>query len=274
MVGGSGVGSLYNRGAPRGSKPAKGAASQASRGRLPRPQPAGPSPQPVRQRPGRPARALQCSPGGSDSHRRSQPRGPSPPHRPRLASPQGSTLEGRGPPRQGRAASSVWEGGGRVEGRACAAAGRGQALGSRAARPSVPPAAQLGEGPGCPRGGKVSRRQKWPGIAGWGEGRAGRPLLLAQAERKKIGGKQGGGGGGSRQHRPEQIPPLPTPLTSPVTLPPAGKPERGGTDGLLPHGQGETPSPPRLFLPTSISTRAHLRRLCAPPPPREKKRAE
>ena len=70
------------------------------------------------------------------------------------------------------------------------------------------PAAQLGEGPGCPRGGKVLGQQKWPGIARvGGRERAGSPLLLAPAERKKSE-ESGGGGEGNRQHRPEQIPPL------------------------------------------------------------------
>lgn len=199
---------------------------------------------------------------GSDGHRRARPRGPDP----ASPDPRGSIPGGPGRPGRGRAASSVWEGGGGDTGRSCAALGRGQALGSWAERPSVPSAAQLGEGPGCPRGGKVPRWQKCPGTAGVGGREAGWPLLLAQAERKKSEGNRGCGG--SRQHRPEQILPLPPapPRHLPsFPLPPVGTPERGGTDGLLPRGQGETPSPPPLFLPTSISTRALTEIVRLPP---------
>lgn len=124
---------------------------------------------------------------------------------------------------------------------------------------SVPPAAQPGGGPGRPRGEKVSRPQKWPGLVGWG-GEGSQPVRssFSLRQKEKSGGKLGWAGSG--QHQPEQIPPPPPPASPPQPR----EAEPGGADSLLPHGQGET-APSSFFfffLPTSITTRSHIRRLC------------
>lgn len=101
-----------------------------------------------------------------------------------------------------------------------------------------------------------------PGGGGGGrEERASSPLL-AKADRERA--EERGGGRRIRQQRPAES-------ASPSA---PGKPERGGADRLLPHGPDDTPPSPLFFLPTSISTRAHIRRLCGFFTPREKKNRE
>lgn len=249
---------------------------QSHQKQLPRPpaaspalQPAGPSPRPVRQRPGRPARALQCS-----LERRTEPA-----PRPEPASltpplsaspdPQGSAPgKARGGLGGGRAASFVEGGGeGRAAGRRAGPAlprGGGErwdpGARGRRCRPVRRPA---GRGSGCPRGGKVPRQPKCPGTAGGGGEGASSSL------RQKRKRREGNGGGGSGQHRPEQIPPLPPARhLSPPSPPPHPRraPERGGTDGLLPLGQCETPLPPTPPFCQRLSQRARTWGDCAAPP--------
>lgn len=193
--------SPHSRGFPWGLEQAEAEAGQASNGhRLLYPSsPRGPLLAQCSGGRGRSARALQP---GATSTRGASPR---PHRRPRLAK-----LEKVHPGR---------DGGGRG-GENCfsrsrrAAAGtraglrdRGEGAsteGSQARSPSVSPAAQLGEGPGRPRGGKVSRQQKWPGIAGVGGRGAGRLAPPSREGRKeKSGGKRGWawGAGGSDLNR-------------------------------------------------------------------------
>lgn len=120
--------------------------------------------------------------------------------------------------------------------------------GSQARSPSVSPAAQLGEGPGRPRGGKVSRQQKWPGIAGVGGRGAGRLAPPSHEGRKeKSGGKRGWawGAGGSDLNR--------------------FRPPRGGEAGAGRHGRpppawpGRDSLTPPLFFYANVylNARAH-----------------
>lgn len=198
--------------------------------------------------PGRLARALQP---GSDIHPRNQPAA-APPPPPRKAR-EGAPREGRGRPRR-RVASL---------GRGRRGQGRGQGLHDRGERASTVVLCRepvgvarhpAGRGTGAPTWWESFETAKVAGHCGGGGGRgAGRLAPPSREGRKEKKRGEAGVGVGSGRQRLEQIPPPRG----------GGQPERGGTDSLLPHGQDEETSspPPLFFMPTSISTRAHIRRL-------------
>lgn len=216
--------------------------------------------------PGRSARALQP---GSDIHWQSQPAAPEA-DSPRLAAaPEGAPQAGPGPLRQREVPLPGAEGSGRAGGRVCAAAGRRRAPGPWAGSPSVPPTAQLGGGPGRPRGEKVSGPQKWPGLAGGrGEGRGPARPSFSRRQRKGAEGKRGwAGGAGSTDLNRFRLP-LPQP-------PPPPPGSGAGRRGQSPPARPGRNSPPLLFFCQRLSQRARTYGDCAAFfPPWEKKRGE
>lgn len=179
---------------PQQSRSSSGRAAGIGSGRPGPSSPRGPRLAQCAGGPGRSARALQP---GSDIRWQSQPAAPKA-DSPRLAAaPEGAPQAGPGPLRRREVPLPGAEGGGRAGGRACAAAGRRRAPGPWAGSPSVPPTAQLGGGPGRPRGEKVSGPQKWPGLAGGrGEGRG--PARPSFSLRQRKGAEGSGGGRGER----------------------------------------------------------------------------
>lgn len=200
--------------------------------------------------PGRSARALQP---GSDIHWQSQPAAPEA-DSPRLAAaPEGAPQAGPGPLRQREVPLPGAEGGGRAGGRVCAAAGRRRAPGPWAGSPSVPPTAQLGGGPGRPRGEKVSGPQKWPGLAGGrGEGRGPARPSFSRRQRKGAEGKRGwAGGAGSTDLNRFRLP-LPQP-------PPPAPGKRSGETRTVSSRTARTKLPPPFYFSANVylNARAH-----------------
>lgn len=198
--------------------------------------------------PGRLTRALQP---GSDIHPRIQPAA-APPPPPRKAR-EGAPREGRRRPRR-RVASL---------GRGRRGQGRGQGLHDRGERASTVVLGRepvgvarhpAGRGSGAPTWWESFETAKVAGhcggVGGRGAGRLAPPSREGRKE-KKLG--EAGVGVGSGRQRLEQIPP------------PPGGGSRSGEARTASSRMARTRRlahpPPFFFMPTSISTRAHIRRL-------------
>lgn len=243
------AGSPHRRGFPWGLEPAEAEAGQASSSRrlLYSSSPRGPRLAQCAGGPRRSARALQP---GSDIHPRSQPGAATA----APASPSSRRCTPGGPGAAGRRGESCFSRS-QNEGRACATAGRGASTGIPGREPVGVARRPVGRGSGAPTWWESFETAKVAGHCGGGGRGAGRLAPPSREGRKeKSGGKRGWawGAGGSDLNRFR-----PPPLRGK-----AGAGRHGQPPPAWPGRDSLTTTPPFFFMPTSISTRAHLRRLC------------